>query len=313
MEFSWRMTTALVWPVVLLVFLVLYRKWITATVASLAENIKSVKAGPGGIEIQLWEDKSGATGYKLAGALKQGRSLVGSEQIPTSLVDLIDDVNKNPQEGIRAAFRLVRKILNNFYPQLASVAPRNLPAVMKDLARNGVLSSDVEWAVTYLYELLEMSDSDADVIGRGHGYEFLMLAEGAIHGILRTAAKVDSTYDSSVADQSPLLHASWTGIYNDDYPVALRVEKWRNSEFEGAMKYPDWGTETNVIGSVANKAGDDGRIIVTWRESGYRFGTHPVDFKGRYEAIASGNLMSGGWYSGDTLIARFEMEPNATT
>jgi hypothetical protein len=298
MEFSWRMTTALVWPVVLLVGLVLYRNWITATIASLAEKIKSVKAGPSGIEVQLWETKSDAAGHKLAGALKQGRSLVGSEPIPTSLVDLIDDVNKNPQEGIRAAFRLVRKILNDFYPQLASVAPRDLPAVMKHLARDGTLSSDVEWAVTYLYELLEMSDSDVDAIGRGHGYEFLMLAEGAIHGILRTA--------------SPLLHASWAGIYNDDYPMELHVEKWQNSRFEGVMKYPEWNTETNVVGSVANKAGDDGSIIVAWRETGYRSGTHSIGFKGRYEAIAAGNLMSGGWYSGDALIARFKMEHSTT-
>ncbi len=293
-----------------MIVLVLYRKWITATISSLAGRIKNFKAGPSGIEAELWESTVDATGRNIAGALSQVPEPASSKSIPTSLVDLIDDVNKDPRVGIRTAFYLVRRALNEFYPQLASVAPHKLPLVTKDLVREGALDPDVEWALTRLYQLMEVSDSNAEEVSRGHGYEFLMLAEGAIHGILRTAAPRDGTGDGSPPGRrSPPIQASWSGVYNDDYRIELRIENWRDGNFEGLMVYPGWGAGTNIVGSVANKATDDGSAIVTWQEVSTRFkGTHSPELNGRYQAEAFGNTMSGGWYSGDRLVARFALE-----
>jgi hypothetical protein len=148
-------------------------------------RIKKFKLGP--IEFE-WFSEISSAGQDLGNALKaMPLDASNGELVPMSLVDLIDDVNKNPRGGIRKAFRLVRKALDESYPWLASVTYDGLSDAIEDLARRGLLHDDVQEAISQLQKLLEMSNSDAGMVDPARGYLFLLLAEGAIHGILRSA------------------------------------------------------------------------------------------------------------------------------
>lgn len=101
MEFSWRMVATLAWPLVVLAGLIVYRKWITETLASLRVKVGSVEA-----ELNTKVD---TTGREIASALSEMPQLTADGEIPTSLVDLMPIVNRNRSDGIRAAFDLVHQ------------------------------------------------------------------------------------------------------------------------------------------------------------------------------------------------------------
>ena len=58
---------------------------------------------------------------------------------------------------------------------------------MDKLVKEERLHKDVASSVTKLYELLGMREWNSDRAGDRRGYAFLMLAEGAIQGIIRSA------------------------------------------------------------------------------------------------------------------------------
>jgi hypothetical protein len=306
MQFASNMITVLAWPAVVLLLLIVYRRWITSTVSSLTkgQRVRSVKIGPA--EVALASDE---VGRDVAGALATMPVPVSDGPVLTTLVDLIDDVNDNPRAGMRRAFNLVRQALEEFYPQLASVPTRKLARAMQKLVRRDVLSAEVEWAVSQLYQLLEMSESGTGTADRSQGYGFLMLAEGAIHAIMRSAASKVGADRGAVTGSTPgRLRPSWQGVYDDRFRIRLRIEKWDRSQFYGVMRYPDSGTITRVEGDIGTGSPDNEDVLVTWRETGYeRESSQNIDFNGRYRATVSGDTMAGAWFQNDQPFARFKM------
>jgi hypothetical protein len=179
MEFAWRMVATLVWPLVILVILIVYRKWITGTLTSLRLRVGTVEA-----ELNTKVD---TTGRDIASALSEMPRPIADGEIPASLVDLMPLVSKDRSDGMRAAFDLVHQALKENYPQLRRIPPSQLARAMQGLVDSELLDADVALSVEQLYELLEMPEWKSDPAGDTRGYAFLMLAEGAIHGILRSA------------------------------------------------------------------------------------------------------------------------------
>jgi hypothetical protein len=104
-----------------------------------------------------------------------------------SLVYLMPKVSKNIKKGIQAAFDKVCEALKKYYPDLGGVPRSQIPQKMNELVDNGRLDEDVASSVTKLHELLGMQEWRSDRAGDTRGYAFLMLAEGAIQGIMRRA------------------------------------------------------------------------------------------------------------------------------
>ncbi len=270
MQFTSNMITVLVWPVVILVLLVVYRRWITSTVSALTEGVRVSKLKIGPSEWSFTVDKAG---QNVAMALARMPEPVSDGPVPTTLVDLIGDVNNNPHAGMRTAFYLVRQALGEFYPQLASVPPDQLSRATKDLARQGMLSTEVEWAVGQLYQLLEMSESDPGKTDPKQGYEFLMLAEGAIHAIVRSAAAQAGDERGAISAGSRLepIRPSWQGRYDNRFRIQLRIQNWTGSQFSGVMRYTDSGTVTRIEGDIKAASPGDTGITVIWKETGYDY------------------------------------------
>lgn len=314
MEFTWRMATVVAWPTVALFVLVIYRRSITSSLATAIEGarLKRLKAGPGGIEVEL-DTNIGAAGREVALALASlPRPAVADGQVPTSLVDFIGQVSRDPRGGMRTAFGLVQRALAESYPQLRSSDPDHLMEDVRRLARRGELSREVELAVGQLFELFEMSESHA-AVDQARGYDFLMLAEGAIHVILRSAQAGIPGSEEGPA-RFPI-ESRWYGQYNDDYPIRLHVMRWDGDEFSGEMTYPGSGTVTRVAGHVKAGARDSEPVPVTWEEMTYADeGSRRIDFNGRYEANVSGHTMKGTWryQNSPRVVADFTMEARSS-
>lgn len=304
------MATVLVWPAVALVVFVIYRRSITSSLTAAIEGarLKRLKAGPGGIEVEL-DTTIGAAGRDVASALaKLPTSAEEDGQVPTSLVDLIGQVSQDPRAGMRTAFGLVRRALADAYPQLRSVDPDHLMEAMRRLARRGELSREVELAVGQLYELFEMSESRA-AVDQAQGYDFLMLAEGAIHVILRSV-QAGISRDGEESARLPI-RSRWRGQYNGDYPITLHILRWDGDEFSGEMSYPGSGTVTRVTGSARTSARDGEPVLMTWKETAYADeGTRRIEFNGRYDATVSGQIMIGSWryQNSPRVVADFDMK-----
>lgn len=310
MEFSSNVITVLAWPLLVLFVLVVYRSWITSSISTATKDrqLKKFRLGP--VEVE-WFLKIDTVGQDVGDALKEMPDPSSGEPVPVSLVDLIGDINDNPRTGIRKAFRLVRKALDTSYPQLASVPQDRLSDAMRDLVRQGLLHAEVESAVSQLHKLLEMSDSDADMAGPARGYLFLLLAEGAIHGILRSAKIHAGEFnDARLTTGLTPIRSSWRGWYNRDFLIELRIDKWSDSTgFEGVMNYPDSGTVTRITGNIETKGREIGRTALIWREEEYiSKGNRTIDFRGDYKASVSDNTMTGAWYKNERHIADFQLE-----
>ena len=310
MEFSSNVITVLVWPLVVLFVLIVYRNWITSTITTATRDrqLKKFRLGP--VEVE-WFLKIDTAGKDVGDALKEMPDPLSDEPVPVSLVDLIDDINDNPRTGIRKAFRVVRRALDESYPELASVPQDRLPDALRDLVRRGVLHAEVESAISQLQKLLDMSDSDADMAGPAWGYQFLILAEGAIHGILRSAKlHADELNNARPASELTPIRSSWRGWYNRDFLIELRIDEWSNSTgFKGVMNYPGSGTATRIAGHITTKEQEPGRATVAWQEEDYvSKGSRTIDFRGEYKATVSGNIMTGAWWKNEQLIAEFQLE-----
>ena len=118
------------------------------------------------------------------------------------------------------------------------------------------MEPDVALSVRQLYELLVMPEWQKDQAGDTRGYAFLMLAEGAIHGILRSAeTRGAETSEESLARGFAGINRSWHGIYDDRFPIELDVGNWSGSSFNGTMPYPDGNTTTKITGTAEDAKG----------------------------------------------------------
>jgi hypothetical protein len=310
MEFTATLVNYLAWPAVILFVLIAYRRWLTSSLSPLIGGVRSLRVKAAGVELESTFD---VTGRDVAAALTK-MPVPASGPVPTSLVDLIDVVNKNPREGIQAAFGLVRQALGLSYPQLDSVAPGQLVRAMQHLVRRGALDAEVESAVSQVYQLFEATTSGTDPADPAQGLQFLILAEGAIHAILRSAVpQPGNAGDDSLADAEAVapIKLSWRGQYNDSYPIELRITSWGPDEFYGTMSYPGSGTVTDVVGQADGGGKSDGDFPIEWEETGYSTrGDRAIEFTGLYRATVTGNEMTGAWYyhDSDRTVARFEMK-----
>jgi hypothetical protein len=291
MEFSWRMATTLVWPLIALVGIIVFRKWIIQS--------SNFRFKVGSVELEL-NTKVEKTGQDIALALSAMPVEPAEGEIPKSLVDLLPMVSRNRDRSIRTSFRIVRRALDHYYPQLTSVGSAQLKDAVLELADKGQLDPDVAESVKKLQELLAMPEWDSDPVGDTRAYAFLMLAEGAIHGIIRSAR-----VHGQGAGGEPPIAESWKGTYyGTKLSIELSILNWGGQTFTGEMTYPDRGHVTRVSGQVDG----DG---VTWTETTYKQrGTGPaVELGGTYRAtLVSGETMRGDWYrTGVEFLGSFEM------
>lgn len=310
MEFTWRMISTLAWPVAVVVIVLAFRKWITEGLDSLG-----ITLGSFGVQLKTLNAKVNKVGQDISITLSDNMPRPAADGgIPESLVDLMATVDKNRAEGIRAAFDLVHRALKENYPQLRRVLPSQLPEAMHRLVGKGEMEPDVALSVQQLYELLVMPEWGKDEADGTRGYAFLMLAEGAIHGILRSA-RARGAEPGQDQDQDPPASApdpiatSWSGTYNNSYPIQLDIATWSGNRFNGTMTYPDGdrSTVTSVAGTVEDD-GSGGDVRLRWIERAVvRQGSRGVDRNGYYLATIRGITMNGSWYQGDRRVAPFTM------
>jgi len=301
MEFTWRMVATLVWPVVIIVTVLVFRKWITERLESLGITLGSLS-----VQVKALNNKVNTVGEDISTTLSDMPQPTG-DGIPLSLVDLMATVSKNRMEGVRAAFDLVQQALKENYPQLRWVLPPQLPEAMHALVKKGEMEPDVELSVKQLYELLVMPEWQKDQTGDTRGYAFLMLAEGAIHGILRSAQARSAEPGEEPTVNAPVaISMSWSGSYDDRFPIELYIDSWSGRSFDGTMIYPNEDTVTNVTGTAEDEA--DGGVRLTWKEHEYvKRGRRSIDFDGSYTATVRDAIMNGAWYQANRRVAGFTM------
>jgi hypothetical protein len=193
----------------------------------------------------------------------------------------------------------VLKALQKTYPELRGVPLPQLKQEMQELVNRHQMVPAVAASVRQLQELLDMPEWNSDHSGDTRGYAFLMLAEGAIHEILRTA-------NSGAAGT---LSPSWRGRYDDRFTIELRILGWDGTQFNGIMTYPDDDTATSVTGEAEAPAASNS-VNLQWRERNYVVrGQRTVDFDGSYAATATSDQMDADWRKGNRPIVRFTMTP----
>ncbi|HEV2374143.1 MAG TPA: hypothetical protein VGS19_18555 [Streptosporangiaceae bacterium] len=302
MEFTWRMVGTLIWPAVVLAVLIAYRPWIT-------EKIESLRVRAGGFEgeVKVLNAKVDTIGRDIATTLSEMPQPVAEDEIPTSLVDLIPLVTTNRSEGLHSAFGHVLKALRENYPQLRGVPPSQLPQAMQNLVDRGQMEANVAASVRQLQELLEMPEWNSDQVGDTRRYAFLMLAEGAIHEILRTAQhRATGTNGGAPAITAPPIRSAWRGTYGR-YPLELHILGWDGTRFTGIMTYPDDDTVTSVSGQANGQPGN-ASVSLSWQEQGYTLrGRRDIDFNGSYAATVNGDHMDAKWRRGNQTIGQFTM------
>jgi hypothetical protein len=309
MEFTWRMVATLAWPVVVIVGVLAFRRWITENLDSLG-----ITWGSLGLHLKTLNKKVDAVGQNISITLSDNMPLpADSDEIPESLVDLMATVNRNRMEGIRAAFDIVHRALKENYPQLRRVLPAQLPEAMQRLVDEGEMEPDVALSVRQLYELLVMPEWEKDQAGDTRGYAFLMLAEGAIHGILRSAqARSAESSEDPTASGLPAISTSWNGTYDNRFPIGLHIDTWSGRAFGGTMTYPDGDTVTSITGTAEDAS--DGSIRLGWKELSYtRRGSRSIDFDGSYAATIRDDTMDGAWYQANRRVARFTMTASGSS
>jgi len=302
MEFTWHMVGALIWPVVVLAGLIAYRPWITKRLESLRFKAAGIEG-----EVKVLNAKVDTIGLDLSATLSEMPRPIARDEIPASLVDLIPVVNRNRSEGLHAAFELVVRALRASYSQLARVPLSQLKRAMDGLVSRREMEADVAASVRQLQELLEMPEWNVDQVGDTRGYAFLMLAEGAIHEILRTAEHRASAADADGLGMARSVKPSWRGTYDGRFPTELRILGWDGTQFSGVMSYPDDDTVTTVRGQIDGQTESAG-MSLSWKETGLALAGHrDIDFDGSYTATVTGDQMDVQWRKGGRVIVQFKM------
>lgn len=289
--------------------LIAYRPWITKKLES-----ARVKAGASGFEaeVKVLNAKVDTIGRDISTTLSEMPQPTAEGEIPTSLVDFIPVVTRNRSEGLETAFDQVLKALRDTYPQLRRVRPSQLTQVMQTLVDKSEMDAGVAASVRQLQELLEMPEWNSDQVGDTRGYAFLMLAEGAIHEILRTAQdRAPDANGDAPSSTVPPIEPSWRGTYDGRFPVELHILGWDGTQFSGIMTYPSDDTATSVSGQVDGQDGSTS-IELSWQERGYAVrGRRTIDFNGSYASTFTGDRMKAAWGRRSQPIVQFTMTATA--
>jgi hypothetical protein len=170
------------------------------------------------------------------------------------------------------------------------------------------MEPDVAMSVRQLQELLVMPQWNEVKEGDTRGYAFLMLAEGAIHSIVRSAKARNRPPEREITGSAAAtIGPSWRGTYDGRFTIELRIDSWSGLRFTGIMIYPDRDTATRVTGTAEDVA--EG-VRLTWTEQEYAVeGQRGIDFNGSYQAIVQDGIMNGFWSQGNRRIAEFTMRP----
>lgn len=316
MEFTWKMASVLVWPVVVLVLGVIFRRAIAAAFGRLVTG--SIELPGVKIDFAIAAARRDITD-KLA---EMPAPPLNKGEVPVSLVDLYPVAAKNPRRGVRMAFEYVRHALNARFPELAGAAPADLPTAMRGLVEHGALDPDVEHVVNQLsrvLDLFEHAETTDDTQRRS--VEFIGLTEGAIHALLRSGpvqagSRTDRTARHDVAPQSII--GSWSGSYvasNGVTTITMAISHMDGETFKGEMSYPETGRRTRIAGDVVAQgkgfigaAPQAGGINIMWREFKIRELPTHLDFDGAYSATVLERWMVGDWRKDDRLVGMFQLK-----
>jgi hypothetical protein len=237
-------------------------------------------------------------------------------EVPTNLVDLYPLAAKNPRRAVREAFRYVRQALAKRFPATSGASQENLTERMDILVADNVMSAEVEQAVRQASRVLAMIDhiSDQDE-ARRHAFEYIGLAEGAIHVILRgngTAAQL--------ASQEPNVTGRWMGSYvssKGPMEIQLVIDEVQGEHIVGEMYYPsEHDLRTTITGRVVAAgqpgfADVDGCPNLEWQEHGNPAEASGLDFSGVYRAVVLGDRLIGDWRKGTRLVGMIQLTRTA--
>src|SRR5215831_7956231 len=112
MEFTWHMVATLAWPAVIIVTVLVFRKWIIERLESLG-----VTFGKLSVQLKTLNSKVDTVGHDISMTLSDNMPQPADDGIPQSLVDLMATVSQDRMVGVQAAFDVVHRALKENYPQ----------------------------------------------------------------------------------------------------------------------------------------------------------------------------------------------------
>jgi hypothetical protein len=306
MEFTWKMVSVLVWPLVVIVLGIVFRRALVAGFQTLAAGLRSFKAA--GVELAFamdnaWQDVTDVLAGMPGQSTKPG-------EVPTNLVDLYPLASRNPRRAVREAFRHVRQALAKRFPTTNGVSQENLIETMDGLVAHNVMSAEVEQAVGQVSRVLSMIDHIGDQDeARRQAFEYIGLAESAIHVILRGSGTA-----AQLASEEPDIAGRWMGSYvssKGPMEIQLVIDEVRGEDIAGEMYYPsEHDLRTTITGRVV-AAGEpgfadaDGCPKLEWREHASNGGG--LDFSGVYRAVVLGDRLIGDWRKDARLVGMIQL------
>ena len=307
MEFTWKMVSVLVWPLVVIVLGIVFRRALVAGFQTLAAGLRSFKAA--GVELAFamdnaWQDVTDVLAGMPGQSTKPG-------EVPTNLVDLYPLASRNPRRAVREAFRHVRQALAKRFPTTNGVSQENLIETMDGLVAHNVMSAEVEQAVGQVSRVLSMIDHIGDQDeARRQAFEYIGLAESAIHVILRGSGTA-----AQLASEEPDIAGRWMGSYvssKGPMEIQLVIDEVRGEDIAGEMYYPsEHDLRTTITGRVV-AAGEpgfadaDGCPKLEWREHASN-GGGGLDFSGVYRAVVLGDRLIGDWRKDARLVGMIQL------
>lgn len=320
MEFTWKMTSVLVWPLVVLVLGVAFRDAVARAVSTLVGGLRRFRAA--GVELDFamknaWDEVTEVLAEVPGPPYGEG-------EVPSSLVDLYPAAAKSPRRGIRMAYEQVRRALESRFPELADTTQSDLASAMRRLVDHGAMNPEVEEAVNQVSRVVSLfteTGNTEDIERRS--FEFIGLTEGAIHAILRSESPHGSKRPTSTGGQ-PVTLQSITGTWSGNYvsskgvtPIVFVASEVEGDGFHGEMRYPeDHLAQTRVTGQIVSNgeagflgpASQVNGVNVKWRELGYiRTGQAHLEFDGIYSATVFEDEIVGEWMQGDRLVGMIKM------
>jgi hypothetical protein len=310
MEFTWKMVSVLVWPLVVIALGIVFRRALVAGFQTLTAGLRTLKAA--GVELSFamdnaWQDVTDV----LAGMPDQSTK---PGEVPTNLVDLYPLASKNPRRAVREAFRHVRQALAQVFPATVGVSLEDLTETMDGLVVQNIMSAEVEQAVRQVSRVPAMIDRIGDKDeARRQAFEYIGLAEGAIHVILRGNRTVPG-----LASEETGIAGRWIGSYvssKGTMEVHLKINVVRGGRIAGETYYPsERDVRTTIAGRVV-AAGEpgfadaDGYSNLEWQEHGSR--ASGLDFTGVYRAVVLGDRLIGDWRTDTRLVGMIQLTRTA--